>query len=53
MHVFIRIVNNVSACCFVHRKAIFKNEISKKKVAKSVKPSVTRILVTNLNRKPL
>ena len=51
MHVFFRIVNNVFILCFIHRKAIFKNKISNK-VAKSPKPSVTRIIVTNLDKKP-
>ena len=41
MHDFIRIVNNVCALHFKRRKAIFKNEISKNKIAKSAKPSVT------------
>lgn len=48
---FFRIVNNVFILCFIHRKAIFKNKISNK-VAKSPNPSVTRIIVTNLDKKP-
>ena len=51
--VFTRIVNNVSAVGFVCRKAIFKNEIDENKIAKSTKPSVTVIIVMNLNRKAM
>ena len=51
MHVFTRIVNNVSAVSFMCRKTIFKNEIGENKIAKSTKPSVTGIIVMNLNRK--